>query len=50
MVNLIVGFPIWRRPSILMNVAMWEHRTFACEVFGCGEVYYSNSIIINNVV
>jgi hypothetical protein len=21
-----VGFPIWRRPSIFMDVAMWEHR------------------------
>jgi hypothetical protein len=28
MVNLIVGFPIWSRPCIFMNVAMWEHRTF----------------------
>jgi hypothetical protein len=28
MVNLIVGFPIWRCPSIFMDVAMWENRTF----------------------
>jgi hypothetical protein len=28
MVNLIVGVPIWRCPSIFMNVAMWEHCTF----------------------
>jgi hypothetical protein len=28
MVNLIVGFPIWRRPSIFMDVAMWEHSAF----------------------
>jgi hypothetical protein len=40
MVNLIVGFPIWRRPSIFMDVAMWEHRTFDSEVFRCGKVYY----------
>jgi hypothetical protein len=33
MVNLIVGFPIWRRPSIFMDDAMWEHRTFDPEVF-----------------
>jgi hypothetical protein len=26
MVNLIAGFPIWGRPSIFMDVAMWEHR------------------------
>jgi hypothetical protein len=25
MVNLIVGLAIWRRPSIFMYVAMWEH-------------------------
>jgi hypothetical protein len=28
MVNLIVDFPIWRHPSIFMDVAMWEHSTF----------------------
>jgi hypothetical protein len=28
MVNLIVGFPIWRCPSIFMDPAMWEHHTF----------------------
>jgi hypothetical protein len=39
MVNLIVGFPIWRRPSIFMDVAMWEHCTFDSEVFRCGKVY-----------
>jgi hypothetical protein len=26
-INLIVYFPIWRCPSIFMNVAMWEHCT-----------------------
>jgi hypothetical protein len=39
MVNLIVGFPIWRRPSIFMDVAMWEHRTFDSEVFRFGKIY-----------
>jgi hypothetical protein len=24
MVNLIVGFPIWRGPSIFLDVAMWK--------------------------
>jgi hypothetical protein len=28
MVNLIVGVPIWRCPSIFMNVAMREHCIF----------------------
>jgi hypothetical protein len=28
MVNLIVEFPIWRRPSIFMYDAMWDHHTF----------------------
>jgi hypothetical protein len=31
-----------------MNVAMWERRTFDNKIFGCGKVYYSNSIIITN--
>jgi hypothetical protein len=28
MVSLTVGVPIWRRPSIFMNVAMWKNCTF----------------------
>jgi hypothetical protein len=27
---------------------MWEHCTSDSQVFGCGEVYYSNSIISTN--
>jgi hypothetical protein len=50
MINLIVGFPIWRRKNIFIDVAMWEHLTFDCEIFRCGKVYYSNSIIITNFV
>jgi hypothetical protein len=46
MVNLIVGFPIRRRPCIFMDVAMWEHCTFDSEVFRCGKAHYSNSIVI----
>jgi hypothetical protein len=38
MVNLIVGFPIWRRPSIFMAVAMYEHRTFDSEVLYVAKV------------
>jgi hypothetical protein len=33
-----------------MNFAMWEHRSFDCEIFRCGKVYYSNSIIITDFV
>jgi hypothetical protein len=29
-----------------MNVTMWEHCTFDSEIFGCGKVDYSDSIII----
>jgi hypothetical protein len=29
----------WRRSSIFMDVAMYEHRTFDSEVFGCSKVY-----------
>jgi hypothetical protein len=43
MVDLIVGFAIWKRPSIFIGVAMCEHRTFDCEIFSCGKVYYSVS-------
>jgi hypothetical protein len=32
MVNLIVGVPIWRCPSIFVNVAMWEHCTVDNEI------------------
>jgi hypothetical protein len=39
MVNVIVGFPMWRRPSIFMNVAMWERCTFDNEIFICGKIY-----------
>jgi hypothetical protein len=29
---------------------MLEHCTFSSQIFGCGKVYYSNSIIIINFV
>jgi hypothetical protein len=50
MVNLVVRLSIRRCPSELMNVMIWEHRTFVNEIFGRGKVYYSNSIIITNLV
>jgi hypothetical protein len=33
MVNLIVAVPIWNCPSIFIDIAMWEHCTFANEIF-----------------
>jgi hypothetical protein len=48
MVNLIEGFPIWRHPSIFMDVEMWENRTFDSEILRCVKVYYHNSIIITD--
>jgi hypothetical protein len=33
---------------MFMDVAMWEHHTFDCEIFRCAKVYYSNSIIITD--
>jgi hypothetical protein len=49
-VNLVVCLSIRRRPSEFMNVMMWEHLTFDNKIFGYGKVYYSNSIIITNLV
>jgi hypothetical protein len=37
-------------PSKFMNVTTYDHRTFDNQIFGCGKVYYSNSIIITNFV
>jgi hypothetical protein len=45
--KLIVGFPIWRRPGIFMDVAMWEHRTFDSVFLAVAKF---NSIIITNFV
>jgi hypothetical protein len=50
MVNLIMGYTIWRCPDIFMDVMMWEHHTVDCEIFRCGKVYYTNSIINNYFV
>jgi hypothetical protein len=37
-------------PSKFMNVMMWEQHNFDCVIFGCGKVYYSNSICATNLV
>jgi hypothetical protein len=49
MVSSVVRLSIRKRPSEFMNVTVWEH-TFDNKTFGCGKVYYSNSIIITNFV
>jgi hypothetical protein len=46
-VNLVVRLSIRRCPSEFMNIMVWEHHTFDNKIFGCGKVYYSNSIITN---
>jgi hypothetical protein len=35
---------------MFMNFAMCKHCTFDNEIFRCGKIYYSNSIIITNFV
>jgi hypothetical protein len=44
-VNLVVIFPIWSHPSIFMDVAMLEHRTFDAEVFRCDNPTQSSLLI-----
>jgi hypothetical protein len=39
MISLIVDFPTWKRPSIFMDVAMWEHHTLDSEAFKCSKIY-----------
>jgi hypothetical protein len=50
MANLIASFSIKKCPSTFMNVMIGKH--CACvldiQIFGHGNVYYSNSIIITN--
>jgi hypothetical protein len=43
MVNLVVSLSIKRCPSAFMNVGTLK---FDSQIFGCGKVYYSNSIIV----
>jgi hypothetical protein len=49
MVSLVVSLSIGY-PSKVIDVTIWEHCTFDSQIFGCGKVYYSKSIIIINVV
>jgi hypothetical protein len=50
MINLIVSLSIRRSVGKFMNVAVWELCTFDNQIFGCGKIYYSKSIIISNIV
>jgi hypothetical protein len=33
-----------------MSVTMWKHSAFDLKTFGCGKIYYFNSIIVTNFV
>jgi hypothetical protein len=35
---------------MFMDAEMWEDCTFGNEIFRCGRIYYSNSIIITDYV
>jgi hypothetical protein len=50
MVNLVVRLSVRRCTSEFIDVTMREYRTFDNKIFGCGKVYYSNSILITNFV
>jgi hypothetical protein len=45
-INLIVSLPIRRGPGTFVNVSVRKHCTFSNKIFGCGKVYYSNTIMI----
>jgi hypothetical protein len=45
-INLNVSLPIRRGPGVIMNISVQEHRAINNEIFWCGKVYYSNTIII----
>jgi hypothetical protein len=48
-VNFFVRLSIRRHTREFMIVTVWERR-FDFKIFGCGKVYYSNSIIMTNFV
>jgi hypothetical protein len=48
MVNLVVHLSIMRCQSKFINVTVWERHTFDNKIFGCGKIYYSDSVIITN--
>jgi len=50
-INLVVCFvcfPISRRPSVFMNVVMWEYHTLDTKIFLSGKMYYSHPIIFTH--
>jgi hypothetical protein len=48
-INFIFNLSVKKCPSKFINIAMWEHFNFDSDIFGCGKVDYSNSIIIANL-
>jgi hypothetical protein len=48
-INLVVSLPIMRGPGPLIDISMRENRALKTR-FLCGEVYYSNTIIITTLM
>jgi len=49
-VNLVVSLTIRGGPVVFMNVPVKEHRALNHQIFRCGKVYYSNPIIVTNLM
>jgi hypothetical protein len=49
-INLVVSLPIRRGPGVLTNVWMLEHFELRHQIFLCGKVYSSNTIIITILI
>ena len=45
-ISLVLSLPIKRGPGVLMNVSLQEHRAVNNQIFLCGKVYYSNTVIV----
>ena len=43
--NLMVSLYSRKSPGVFMTDSMTEQCTFDNQIFGCGKVYYSNTII-----
>jgi len=46
MINLIVNLPLRRGPGVFMNGLVQEPYALKNQIFWCGKVYYSDTIII----
>jgi len=49
-VNLVVSLTIGGDPGVFMNVPVREHRVLNNQIFRCGKVCYSNSIIVTILI